>query len=685
MLAPDFERLFRFSPNPYMVVDRELRYVAANEAYLRVTASRLEDLLGRRIFELFPHDPNDPNNASARMLRGSFERVLSERVPDSLALIPYRVPRHTEAGIVVEDRYWSATHTPFLDERGEVAFILQHTVDVTELHRLRRAVREAEAGRDTEDAQVQMAAGVLLRAQRVQEANQLLDAERRHLLLLFEQAPGFMAFLRGHEHVFELVNAAYDQLVGHRELIGKNIREALPELAGQGFYELLDRVFASGEPFVGRGVRVFLQRQPGAPLDAAYVDFVYQPILGSDGKVAGIFVQGHDMTVQMQVQAALQESEARFRNMADHAPVMLWVTDPSGACTYLSKGWYDFTGQSEQTGLGFGWLEAVHPDDAKMAGEAFMSSNAEQSLFRIDYRLRRKDGEYRWAIDSASPRFGPSGEFLGYIGSVIDITERKAAEEKVQRLNQELEQRVRERTAELLETNKELESFSYSVSHDLRAPLRHILGFAELLEKRAGSALDATSQQYMKTISQAARQGGKLVDDLLAFSRMGRAEVKKSRVALSELLTEARRELAPEAEGRKVEWRVGALPEVQADAALLRMVLKNLLSNALKYTRPKPEALIEVGAREEAGELHVWVKDNGVGFDMKYVNKLFGVFQRLHTAEQFEGTGIGLANVRRIVARHGGRTWAEGQAGVGATFHFTLPAASSASPGEGKA
>jgi PAS domain S-box-containing protein len=676
MRLPDFEQLFRFSPNPYMVLDRELRYVAANDAYLRVTASRLEDLLGRNVFELFPHDPADPDNANRRELRASLERVLSRRAPDTLALIPYRVPRQTEAGIVVEERFWSATHTPMLDEHGEVAFIHQHTVDVTELQRLKEATRSAEAEKD-EPARVERLkaeAGVLRRAQLVQEANRTLDAERTHLLRLFEQAPGFMCFLRGRQHVFELANQAYLGLVGYRELLGKSVREALPELEGQGFYELLDRVFTTGEPFVGRGVRAALKRHRQGALEERYVDFVYQPIRGPDGAVSGIFVQGHDMTEQMRAQAALQESEARFRNMADHAPVMLWVTDPSGACTYLSKGWYELTGQTEQTGLGTGWLSAIHPEDAELAGRTFLEANARRAPFHIDYRLRRKDGEYRWAVDSAVPRLGPTGEFLGYVGSVIDITERKAAEEEVKRLNQGLERRVQERTTELLEANKELESFSYSVSHDLRAPLRHITGFAQLLEKRAGESLDPTSRRYLNTISEAARQGGKLVDDLLAFSRTSRAEMKKVPLALGELVTELRRELTAETEGRQLEWRVGTLPRVQADPALLRLVLKNLLSNAVKYTRPREKAVIEVEAAQEDGEAHVWVRDNGVGFDMQYVDKLFGVFQRLHAVDQFEGTGIGLANVRRIISRHGGRTWAEGKLEEGATFHFTLPA-----------
>jgi signal transduction histidine kinase len=244
---------------------------------------------------------------------------------------------------------------------------------------------------------------------------------------------------------------------------------------------------------------------------------------------------------------------------------------------------------------------------------------------------------------------------------------------ELNRLNDELEHRVNERTLQLQEANRELESFSYSVSHDLRAPLRHITGFAQLLERRAGDKLDEVSRGYLKTIVSAAQQGGTLVDDLLSFSRMGRAELHKRPVDLGTLVDEVRRELESDATGRSVTWRISELPHVEADPALLRQVVRNLLGNALKYTRPRPEAVIEVGASNGPEGVEVWVRDNGVGFEMQYVDKLFGVFQRLHTAEQFEGTGIGLANVRRIISRHGGRTWAEGAVGQGATFHFSLP------------
>jgi len=307
----DFKRLFALSPNPYMVLDRELRYVVANEAYLRVTASRLENLVGRHVLAAFPHDPKDPANSSARMLRDSFERVLAQRAPDTLAIISYRVPMQTPEGIVVQERFWSATHTPVLDERGEVAFILQHTVDVTELQQLKRSARAAQLAQEQGPPPEQLQAGLLDRARSVQEANQTLDQERRHLRRLFDQAPGFVAILRGRELVFELTNPAYEQIVGHRNVLGKRVVEALPEVVEQGFPDLLHRVMDTGEPFVGHGMLVRLQRTPGAALTDTYLDFVYQPIVEPDGNIIGVFVQGNDITEQ-------KRAEDELRRYRDH-------------------------------------------------------------------------------------------------------------------------------------------------------------------------------------------------------------------------------------------------------------------------------------------------------------------------------------------------------------------------------
>ena len=256
-----------------------------------------------------------------------------------------------------------------------------------------------------------------------------------------------------------------------------------------------------------------------------------------------------------------------------------------------------------------------------------------------------------------------------------DTTRRARRVDEVRRQNELLEQRVAERTAELEQTNQELEAFSYSVSHDLRTPLRHVLGFAGLLRQEAGDALGPAPSRHLESITNAAERMNELIDDLLAFSRIGRSELHKRAVDLGELLQAVRHDLRCETEGREIEWVIHPLPVVRADHSLLRQALLNLVSNALKFTAPYGKSRIEIGSSSlDPEETVIYIRDNGVGFDPQYTGKLFGVFQRLHHGREFEGTGIGLANVRRIVQRHGGRVWAEGKPGEGATFYFALPA-----------
>lgn len=257
------------------------------------------------------------------------------------------------------------------------------------------------------------------------------------------------------------------------------------------------------------------------------------------------------------------------------------------------------------------------------------------------------------------------------LGLLTDAFNQMLAE--IHKLNATLEQRVSERTALLEAANKELEAFSYSVSHDLRAPLRHIDGFVKILQETSAAGLDANGQRYLGIISNAAKRMGALIDDLLVFSRIGRSEMRRTNVKMNDLVAEVLREMAQDFQGRAIEWEILPLPEVGGDRPLLKQVWVNLISNAVKYSRDRSPARIKIGCRENgADNWEFFIQDNGAGFDMQYANKLFGVFQRLHQAEEFEGTGIGLANIRRIILRHGGKTWAEGKVDAGATFYFTL-------------
>jgi light-regulated signal transduction histidine kinase (bacteriophytochrome) len=279
-------------------------------------------------------------------------------------------------------------------------------------------------------------------------------------------------------------------------------------------------------------------------------------------------------------------------------------------------------------------------------------------------------------MDSEKSKVAEANQQLETVNRELEgeVATRARAEKEIKELNASLEGHVTERTAELAASNKELEAFAYSVSHDLRAPLRHMDGFLALLIKQTTGRLDNTSNRYLDKVTAASRTMGILIDDLLQFSRMGRSAISKTPVNVARLVEEIRQEFEAETAGRNVRWELGPLPQVLADPTMLRLVMTNLISNALKFTRPRAEARIEINsAPSEGAEDVIFVKDNGVGFDAQYVAKLFNVFQRLHPANEFEGTGIGLANVRRIIERHGGRVWAEGAEGAGAAFYLSLP------------
>jgi PAS domain S-box-containing protein len=299
--------------------------------------------------------------------------------------------------------------------------------------------------------------------------------------------------------------------------------------------------------------------------------------------------------------------------------------------------------------------------------------NAKRGETRLYETTRiRKNGSSVDLSLAVSPIRDAHSNIVGVSSIARDISERKRAEEQILRLNAELEHRVQMRTAELTAANQELEAFTYSVAHDLRAPLRHIDAFTRILQEDFAGAFPAEAAQLLDTIRRGSENMSRLVNDLLNLAHVGRQEMKKERTPLNALIEEVIGEMRRETEGRDIEWRVVDLPSVDGDPGLLKQVFANLLSNAVKYTRPRPKAIIEIGVRRMNDETVIYIRDNGVGFNMKYADKLFGVFQRLHRAEEFEGTGVGLAIVERVIKRHGGHIWAASELDQGATFYFTL-------------
>ncbi|MEK7700065.1 MAG: PAS domain S-box protein [Planctomycetota bacterium] len=360
--------------------------------------------------------------------------------------------------------------------------------------------------------------------------------------------------------------------------------------------------------------------------------------------------------------------EERYKTIIKTAMDGFWMVDTKGHVLDVNDAYCNATGYSREE------LQTMSVSDVESAETAEATARHIQQIKeiggdRFETLHRCKDGKIIDIEVSANYQKIEGGRFFVFLR---DITERKLAEEEIKRLNAGLEQRVRERTAQLEASNKELESFSYSVSHDLRSPLRAIDGFSRMLLDDYADRLDAEGNRRLDVIRDSAQKMGQLIDDLLAFSRMGRREMTHSDIDMAGLARAVYEELRTATPERMLQFTVNTLPPARGDQSMIRQVFANLLSNAVKFTRPRESAIVEVGGRAEERENVYYVMDNGVGFDMQYVNKLFGVFMRLHSVEEFEGTGVGLALVQRIIHRHGGRVWAEGKVNEGATFYFTL-------------
>jgi PAS domain S-box-containing protein len=459
------------------------------------------------------------------------------------------------------------------------------------------------------------------------------------------------------------LNSAFEKIIGanREQIIGKTYNELVPSDPESGWLDCFKRVAATGIPenytFASNVYNSYFEV------------YAFKP---EQDKFAALV---RDITERKRADEALRKSETQLRLLTDNMTSdIISLTDAQMNTLYVSPSLEGVLGYAPQEVIGKPAIGLIHPDDLPKLLQVVTDARRDGvSSLRVEQRSRHKNGNYIWAESAIQFLNNEHGQSAGAIINSRDITERKRAEEEIRKFAAELEQRVAERTAQLQEANKELEAFAYSVSHDLRTPLRAIDGFSRILTEDFAPALGEEGQRVCAVISNNATRMGQLIDEILAFSRLSRTELKTSTIDMTQLVTTVYHELTAPDDRTRIDLQIDELPAAVGDHALIHQVWTNLLANAIKFSSKRDRALIQVSAQSSDTGIIYGVRDNGAGFSMEYADKLFGVFQRLHKEKEFPGTGVGLAIVQRIIQRHGGRIWAEGTVDQGAAFFFALP------------
>ncbi len=647
---PDFRVLFESSPGLILALTPDLKIAAVSDAYLRTTMTQREAILGRGIFEVFPDNPDDLTATGVRNLRTSLDHVLKYRLPDTMAVQKYDIRRPASEGGGFEERFWSPLNSPVLDGDGKVAFILHRVEDVTEfVHLKQRRIEEGRQTQELRDRAEKMEAETFLRAKELQEARQRIQAilDSSYNAFVGMDAKGrIIEWNRQAESTFGWTS---------QEALGRLLADTIiPSRYREAHQKGLSLFVDTG------AAKVFNQRLELAAVHRDGREFPVELTIWPlrEGPVFRFYAFVHDISDRKRAEDAASRLGA-IVSVSDDA---ILSKDLDGIIQTWNRGAERLYGWTAEEAIGRSVMMLSDPQQPQDIPEILKRIRQGEHVLQHDTVRMTKDGNHVQVSVTVSPILDSSGCITGASVIARDISERKRAEETLAQKSRELES-----------ANRELEAFSYSVSHDLRAPLRNIVGFSGVLLEEHAASMNPEGRRLLGVVAGYGAKMGRLIDDLLAFSRLGRKPMTSQEIDMAQLAQAVGTELCAQVPQRTLNLVVKDLPAVRGDPGLIRQVWVNLLSNALKYTRPRQKAEIEVTGELHAGEARYQVRDNGVGFDMRYADNLFKVFQRLHSEAAFEGTGVGLALTQRIVSRHGGSVWADGKVDQGATFGFSLP------------
>ncbi|MCD9014147.1 sensor histidine kinase [Parachryseolinea silvisoli] len=502
---------------------------------------------------------------------------------------------------------------------------------------------------------------------------------------IFDQAPVVIGFVRGEEYVLEFANEALLKVWKvDATVFGKSLFTVFPELERQGFRHLLDNVRRTGTPFSASEYPIQFERRDA--VDTYYFDFIYQPFYEA-GEITGVIAVGYDVTEKVVAKQSAQRGEKRWKELANSMPVIVWTADAQGLIDFCNELWYRTTGLTPEETHGFGWTSALHPDDLDRCVDAWHHALARHTTYAMEARYRTKEGDYKWILTRGVPVI-ENGNLISWYGTGTDITDQKDTEQRLDALVTGRTLKLEKTLEELQYSNANLEQFAYAASHDLREPLRKSQFYLDRLKEGMRSQLNEIQLQLFERLENAQRRMQNLIEDLLDYSQAAKGTSQKEQVDLNTVLQTVLEDLELEIETRSATIDIHALPIVLASKRQMHQLFQNLIGNSLKYSKKTVAPSISLmSTLATGGEFqgycaasdyekvfhHIKVTDNGIGFDQKDADRIFMVFTRLHSSEQYRGSGIGLSIVRKVVESHDGYIWSESELGQGAVFHILLP------------